>query len=226
MDAREYLNRKGVGVEREPDRPNTLEEKSWERARGAGQQRPKSGTPHDWEDWERYHDDLAQGANELEQKIDKQAHRKEAHEQADTQRAQPVVEHFTPPVSSSQSKPSSSSAKPGNAHWEAQFDESRVDESRVDKTRVDVTRVNEAKADEIKPAKAQPMTVREEPNAASSASEPKALKAAYMALAVLLPPLALGLTGAGGTRILIGVVLTLLGWLPGVIYALWWVKRV
>ena len=51
MDAREYLNRKGVGVSGESDRPNTLEEKSWERARGAGEQRPKSGTPHDWEDW-------------------------------------------------------------------------------------------------------------------------------------------------------------------------------
>ena len=25
MDAREYLNRKGVGLDRDPDRPNTLE---------------------------------------------------------------------------------------------------------------------------------------------------------------------------------------------------------
>ena len=56
MDAREYLNRKGVGSERDPDRPNTLEEKAWERARGSGHQRPKSGTPHDWEDWERHHE--------------------------------------------------------------------------------------------------------------------------------------------------------------------------
>ncbi|KFC50210.1 hypothetical protein DK37_14700 [Halomonas sp. SUBG004] len=40
MDAREYLNRKGVGLDRDPDKPNTLEEKAWERARGSGQQRP------------------------------------------------------------------------------------------------------------------------------------------------------------------------------------------
>ena len=39
MDAREYLNRKGVGLDRDPDRPNTLEEKAWERARGAGSHR-------------------------------------------------------------------------------------------------------------------------------------------------------------------------------------------
>ena len=44
MDAREYLNRKGVGLDRDPDRPNTLEEKAWERARGAGSHRPNSGT--------------------------------------------------------------------------------------------------------------------------------------------------------------------------------------
>ena len=81
MDAREYLNRKGVGLDRDPDRPNTLEEKAWERARGAGSHRPNSGTPYDWEDWERYHDDLAEGADTLEQKIDKEAHRKAlAHE--------------------------------------------------------------------------------------------------------------------------------------------------
>ncbi len=41
MDAREYLNRKGVGLDRDPDKPNTLEEKAWERARGSGQQRPQ-----------------------------------------------------------------------------------------------------------------------------------------------------------------------------------------
>lgn len=201
MDAREYLNRKGVGVEREPDRPNTLEEKSWERARGAGQQRPKSGTPHDWEDWERYHDDLAQGATELEQKIDKQAHRKEAREPVSPQRAQPVVEHFTPPVSSPESNLSPAPAKSNNARLEAKAESPQSEKTDFEKT---------------KP---------EEPDATSPSNEPKALKVAYMALAVLLPPLALGVTNAGATRILIGVVLTLLGWLPGVIYALWWIKR-
>ena len=98
MDAREYLNRKGVGLDRDPGRPNTLEEKAWERARGSGHQRPKSGTPHDWEDWERYHDDLAEGAETLEQKIDKEAHRL-AQERAAKAAAEPAsssVEHFTP----------------------------------------------------------------------------------------------------------------------------------
>ena len=75
MDAREYLSRQGVSLDKDPDKPNTLEEKAWDRARGAGQQRPKSGTPHDWEEWERYHGDLAGEASALEQKIDKDAHR-------------------------------------------------------------------------------------------------------------------------------------------------------
>ena len=74
MDAREYLSRQGVSLDRDPDKPNTLEEKAWDRARGAGHQRPKSGTPYDWEEWERYHGDLAGDANTLEQKIDKDAH--------------------------------------------------------------------------------------------------------------------------------------------------------
>ncbi len=76
MDAREYLNRKGVPLDRDADRPNTLEEKAWERARGSGHERPKSGTPHDWEEWERYHGDLAPDADEITQKIDEEAHRK------------------------------------------------------------------------------------------------------------------------------------------------------
>ena len=203
MDAREYLNRKGVGVEREPDRPNTLEEKSWERARGAGQQRPKSGTPHDWEDWERYHDDLAQGATELEQKIDKQAHRKEARERASLKPGQPVVEHFTPPVSSPESTSPPAPAKSSDARLEAKAEGAQSKKGQPEKTNFEKT----------------------EPDATSPANEPKALKVAYMVLAVLLPPLALGLAGAGAARILTGVVLTLLGWLPGVIYALWWIKR-
>ncbi|GEN28965.1 hypothetical protein HVA01_26110 [Halovibrio variabilis] len=95
MDAREYLNRKGVGVDHEPERPNTLEEKAWERARGSGHQRPKSGTPHDWEEWERYHGDLAEGAETLDQKIDKEAHRAQARGEAAAPEASPV-EHFTP----------------------------------------------------------------------------------------------------------------------------------
>lgn len=74
MDAREYLARKGVNLDKEEERPNTLEELAWSRARRAGQDRPRSGTPHDWEDWDRYHETLAEDADKLEQKIDVQAH--------------------------------------------------------------------------------------------------------------------------------------------------------
>ncbi|WP_330860364.1 hypothetical protein [Aidingimonas lacisalsi] len=74
MDAREYLARKGIDLDEEGDKPNTLEELAWSRAREAGQHRPNSGTPHDWEDWERYHDTLTQGAERIEQKIDPDAH--------------------------------------------------------------------------------------------------------------------------------------------------------
>ncbi|WP_447895644.1 YqaE/Pmp3 family membrane protein [Vreelandella sp. GE22] len=193
MDAREYLNRKGVGVEREPDRPNTLEEKAWARARDSGDARPKSGTPHDWEDWERYHDELADDAGTLEQKIDKEAHRKalererrEAQEQNDPVEqfspdaaSQPApVEHFTPDTPQSAAKPAPEQPpKPNNLAVTPQ------------------------------------------------AGEPAALKAAYAALAVLLPPLGVGLTGAGGKRVFIALVLTLLGWVPGALYALVWVLR-
>lgn len=173
MDAREYLSRKGVGLDRDPDRPNTLEEKAWERARGAGSHRPNSGTPYDWEDWERYHDDLAEGADTLEQKIDKEAHRKAlAHEKEQAEKAQAAVGHFTP------------SAKPI--------------------------------APEAKTSPEPPAT---------PAKEPANLQLAYRALAVLLPPLAVGLTEGGAQRVLISVVLTLIGWLPGVVYALVWLNK-
>ncbi|EPC01353.1 hypothetical protein L861_12330 [Litchfieldella anticariensis FP35 = DSM 16096] len=74
MDAREYLARKGVRLDKDKDKPNTLEELAWSRAREAGQHRPRTGTPYDWEDWERYHEELASGADELQQKIDPEAH--------------------------------------------------------------------------------------------------------------------------------------------------------
>ncbi|TVU88560.1 YqaE/Pmp3 family membrane protein [Vreelandella titanicae] len=180
MDAREYLNRKGVGLDRDPDRPNTLEEKAWERARGSGHQRPKSGTPHDWEDWERHHDDLAEGAETLEQKIDKEAHRL-AQERAAKAAAEPAsstVEHFTPPPNA------------------------------------------ESVAAQVAPPKATPG-----PQAEQAVPEPGALKLAYYALALLLPPLAVGLTLGGGKRVGLAVLLTLAGWLPGVVYAVWWLQR-
>ncbi|MCB8890161.1 YqaE/Pmp3 family membrane protein [Vreelandella malpeensis] len=176
MDAREYMTRKGVGVERDPDRPNTLEEKAWARARGAGGDRPKSGTPHDWEDWERYHGELADAADTLEQKIDKQAHRKarergeRAAPAAPATSKQGAVGHFTPPARS-----------------------------------------------------AAPQV--ETPAASPVGQDSAGLKAAYAALAVLLPPLGVGLAGAGSRRIAIALVLTLLGWLPGALYALVWIMR-
>lgn len=184
MDAREYLNRKGVGVDRETDRPNTLEEKAWERARGAGMQRPKSGTPHDWEDWERHHDEVAENAASLEQKIDKQAHRKlqSASESSSSQRA---VGHFTPSQAQAE-KPSS---------------------------------------DTVMAAGQATSFKKSAPETDSSTDEPAALKVAYGALAVLLPPLALGLTGASTRTILINIVLTLLGWVPGVIHAFIWLNH-
>ncbi|WP_458525487.1 hypothetical protein [Onishia taeanensis] len=74
MDARQYLAKKGIELDREEEKPHTLEELAWSRAREAGQHRPRSGTPHDWEDWSRYHESLADGADRLEQKIDSTAH--------------------------------------------------------------------------------------------------------------------------------------------------------
>ncbi|MFC7369946.1 YqaE/Pmp3 family membrane protein [Vreelandella zhaodongensis] len=181
MDAREYLNRKGVGLDSDPDRPNTLEEKAWERARGSGHQRPKSGTPHDWEDWERHHDDLAEGADTLEQKIDKDAHRKAlAKEKEQAEQAQAAVEYFIPPrqVSASSDEETSQSLQKASPH-----------------------------------------------QASGSALEPAALGLAYRALAVLLPPLAVGLTDGGTKRLVISIVLTLLGWVPGVLYAFLWLNK-
>ncbi|WP_434985143.1 YqaE/Pmp3 family membrane protein [Vreelandella zhaodongensis] len=181
MDAREYLNREGVGLDSDPDRPNTLEEKAWERARGSGHQRPKSGTPHDWEDWERHHDDLAEGADTLEQKIDKDAHRKAlAKEKEQAEQAQVAVEHFIPPrqVSASSDEETSSSLQNAAPH-----------------------------------------------QGSGPVLEPAALGLAYRALAVLLPPLAVGLTDGGTKRFVISIVLTLLGWVPGVVYAFIWLNK-
>lgn len=77
MNARDYLARKGIALEKDEDKPQTLEELAWSRALEAGSHRPRSGTPHDWEDWERYHDQLAEDADKLTQKIDSKAHRHE-----------------------------------------------------------------------------------------------------------------------------------------------------
>ncbi|MCM5703629.1 hypothetical protein [Larsenimonas salina] len=68
MNAKEYLARKGIALDKEEDKPQTLEEKAWSRARQSGDHRPRSGTPFDWEDWERYHDTLASDSKELARK--------------------------------------------------------------------------------------------------------------------------------------------------------------
>lgn len=75
MNARDYLAKKGLTSDNDEDKPQTLEELAWSRAREAGNHRPHSGTPHDWEDWERYHDQLAEDSDKLTQKIDPKAHR-------------------------------------------------------------------------------------------------------------------------------------------------------
>lgn len=140
-------------------------------------QRPKSGTPHDWEDWERYHDDLADGAETLEQKIDKQAHQKALAKEK--QQAQAAVEHFTPTAPTSETDSALKHQTPSPI------------------------------ASEGVPASPQPTSVL----------------FAYRALAVLLPPLAVGLTEGGAKRVALSVVLTLLGWLPGVVHAFIWLKK-
>ena len=167
MDAREYLARKGLDGSRDEARPNSLEEKAWERARQSGDQQPRAGTPHDWEDWERYHQTLAEGASVIEQKFDRemQRQRDEAHEPT-RQSANAMVHEYIPP--------SDTGGDTGKAHAGITTPASRF---------------------------------------------------AYGALVVLFPPAAVGLAGGGSRRILISLVLTLLGWLPGCIYAGLWLKR-
>ncbi|MGM0693023.1 MAG: YqaE/Pmp3 family membrane protein [Pseudomonadota bacterium] len=178
MDAREYMARKGLDGERDQERPNTLEEKAWSRAREAGEHRPRAGTPFDWEEWERYHETLAEGAEEIEQKIDHDAHRRSlAHETGD------AVGHFTP----------------------AAGDRARVD---------------------------RPSTSPEPQDRTAAPPDPGEKQAAVAtywralnALAVLLPPVAIGLSRGGGGRVALSLLLTLLGWLPGVVHALWWLRQ-
>ncbi|WP_106477271.1 hypothetical protein [Phytohalomonas tamaricis] len=76
MNARDYLAKQGIYLDKEEDKPNTLEEKAWQRARNAGHERPRSGTPHDWEDWEQYHARLGGESGSLEQKFNADAHGK------------------------------------------------------------------------------------------------------------------------------------------------------
>lgn len=173
MDAREYLAKKGLDASRDEDRPNTLEEKAWERARQSGGRQPRTGTPHDWEDWERYHGELAEGAESIEQKIDHEAHRR-AQELAEEEReADAAVQQFVP---TAQNRPATGS-------------------------------------DAATPASPR------------SSGDSAALRLSFKILAVLLPPLAVGLAQGGPRRVAVSLLLTLMGWVPGCIYAWSWLKR-
>jgi len=50
-------------------------------------------------------------------------------------------------------------------------------------------------------------------------SEPN--KLLLVIVAILLPPLAVALVEGVGLHLVISIILTLLGWLPGIIHALW-----
>ena len=169
MDAREYLAKKGLDGDRDAERPTTLEEKAWARAREAGDHRPRSGTPHDWEDWERHHDEVAEGAETLQQKIDREAHRR-------------LLEHPSP---------------------------SGVEECPPRSGTPSAPPARDAAAPDAAAPDAAP------PNVAA----PAGYRTALLTLAVLMPPLAVGLARAPAGRVWRCLMLTLLGWVPGVLYA-------
>jgi uncharacterized membrane protein YqaE (UPF0057 family) len=175
MDARRYLAQKGLDGKAASLPQRTLEEKAWARARKSGQRRPRAGTPHDWEDWERYHEELADGAEQMVQKVDSEEH--------------------------SLSLPASAQQDDADTGGEASFS----------------------------PAPNEPGASSPEIPSSDDASHeerPRAQPfAAFVALAVVFPPLAVGLSGGGARRVAISLLLTLLGWLPGIGYALYWLTR-
>ncbi len=65
------------------------------------------------------------------------------------------------------------------------------------------------------------MTVEKETPHDSAFPQIELLKVLAIALAVILPPLAFGLVFGGGTDLWLNILLTLLGWFPGVIHAIW-----
>ncbi|MAM56546.1 MAG: hypothetical protein CMN25_04345 [Salinicola sp.] len=71
MNARDYLAKQGIALDKEQDKPQSLEEKAWARAREAAEHGPRSGTPHDWEDWERHHEELASDSRSIHAKVSK-----------------------------------------------------------------------------------------------------------------------------------------------------------
>nr|WP_300310568.1 YqaE/Pmp3 family membrane protein [Halomonas sp.] len=189
MDAKEYLARKGLDGKKDKEKATTLEEKAWERARGSHDHRPKAGTPHDWEDWERYHDVLAEGAEQLEQKVDHQAHHDAVAPPSDRGRAAGGVEHFTPEPT------------PGAA------------------TRASVS------SETPEQERPHPGSVRSQEGMARVLMASPSARLALLLLAVLLPPLAVAVSEAGPRRTALAFMLMLLGWLPGVVYAVWWLLK-
>ncbi|WP_442487112.1 YqaE/Pmp3 family membrane protein [Halomonas litopenaei] len=226
MDAREYLARKGLDGERDKERPNTLEEKAWDRARESHDHRPRAGTPHDWEDWERYHDVLADGAESLEQKIDTEAHRQaqeQAQRDAQPQRTQPGAMDssadsaaHTPadsPAHSPENSPANRSENtPANSPAVEHFTPPPVPESQ------------EGADAQASRSDAEPETSA--PKVASALMASPAARLALMVLVLLMPPLAVAVAEGGSRRVAIAFLLTLLGWLPGVAYGAWWLKQV
>lgn len=188
MDARQYLAQKGLDGKSDKRPQLTLEEKSWARARAAGEHRPHAGTPHDWEDWERYHEQLAEGAEQLEQKIDPEE--------------QPVAE--------------------------SKVAENKVVENKVVEKKEAVSSqglaTQQASADQNGVQHYSPDT-QARPSAADVGRPPLRPLAAYVALGVLLPPLAVVLSDGGARRAALSLLLTLFGWLPGVVHALHWILR-
>jgi len=71
MNARDYLAKQGITLDKETEKPQSLEEKAWARAREAAEHGPRSGTPHDWEDWERHHETLASDSRSIHAKVSK-----------------------------------------------------------------------------------------------------------------------------------------------------------
>ncbi|WP_110665998.1 hypothetical protein [Salinicola halophilus] len=81
MNARDYLAKQGISLDRDEAKPQSLEEKAWARAQAAAEHGPRSGTPHDWEDWERHHEALASNSESL---VTKKRKRHESDDESET----------------------------------------------------------------------------------------------------------------------------------------------
>ncbi|ALM53085.1 YqaE/Pmp3 family membrane protein [Halomonas huangheensis] len=196
MDAREYLARKGLDGQRDKEKPTTLEEKAWDRARGSHDHRPRAGTPHDWEDWEQYHELLAEGADQIEQKVDHDAHRQAAEPSGDA-----AVGHFTPESDEQQASRTPDSSRSSSGTEKA------------------------SSSVETSAGRAEMSSSSTGASVAGALMASPGSRLALMVLTVLMPPLAVAVSGGGAGRTLLSLLLTLLGWVPGVFFAAWWLRR-